>query len=63
MAELNLQMFNTCYADREGNIFYVYNGAIPKRDPSFDWTKPVDGSDPQAPIGRGCTRLTTCRRF
>lgn len=47
MAELNLQMFNTCYADRDGNIFYVYNGAIPKRDPSFDWTKPVDGSDPR----------------
>ena len=47
MAELNLQMFNTCYADRQGNIFYVYNGAIPKRDPGFDWTKPVDGSDPR----------------
>jgi len=47
MAELNLQMFNTCYADREGNIFYVYNGAIPKRDPGFDWTKPVDGSNPK----------------
>jgi len=47
MSELNLQMFNTCYADREGNIFYVYNGAVPKRDPAFDWTKPVDGSDPR----------------
>ncbi len=47
MSELNLQMFNTCYADRDGNIFYVYNGAIPKRDPGFDWTKPVDGSDPR----------------
>lgn len=47
MAELNLQMFNTCYADREGNIFYVYNGTVPKRDPSFDWTRPVDGSDPR----------------
>ncbi|REK11162.1 MAG: hypothetical protein DWQ37_14610 [Planctomycetota bacterium] len=47
MAELNLQMFNTCYADNEGNIFYVYNGAIPKRDPAFDWTRPVDGSDPR----------------
>lgn len=47
MADLNLQMFNTCYADREGNIFYVYNGAVPKRDPQFDWTKPVDGSDPK----------------
>jgi acyl-homoserine-lactone acylase len=47
MAALDLQMFNTCYADREGNVFYVYNGAVPKRDPSFDWTKPVDGSDPR----------------
>jgi acyl-homoserine-lactone acylase len=47
MSELNLQMFNTVYADREGNIFYVFNGAIPKRDASFDWTKPVDGSDPR----------------
>lgn len=47
MASLDLQMFNTCYADKEGNIFYVFNGAIPKRDPSFDWTKPVDGSDPR----------------
>lgn len=42
-----LPMFNTAYADREGTIFYVYNGAIPKRDPQFDWTKPVDGSDPR----------------
>jgi acyl-homoserine lactone acylase PvdQ len=48
MAELNLQMFNTCYADRDGNIFYVYNAAVPKRDASFDWTKPVDGSNPKA---------------
>ena len=47
MAGLNLQMFNTVYADRDGNIFYVYNGTIPRRDPSFDWTKPVDGSNPK----------------
>jgi acyl-homoserine-lactone acylase len=37
---------NIMYADKEGNIFYIYNGAIPKRDPRFDWSKPVDGSDP-----------------
>jgi acyl-homoserine-lactone acylase len=43
---LNLPMFNTAYADDTGRIFYVYNGAIPIRDPKFDWTKPVDGSDP-----------------
>jgi penicillin amidase len=24
----------------------VYNGLIPKRDDSFDWSKPVDGSNP-----------------
>ncbi|HVU87050.1 MAG TPA: penicillin acylase family protein [Pirellulales bacterium] len=47
MAGLNLQMFNTVYADHDGNIFYVYNGTIPRRDPSFDWTKPVDGSNPK----------------
>ena len=47
MGELNLQMFNTCYADRDGNIFYVYNAHVPRRDPSFDWTRPVDGSNPR----------------
>jgi acyl-homoserine lactone acylase PvdQ len=46
ISRLELQMFNTCYADREGNIFYVYNGTIPKRDPAIDWTRPVDGSNP-----------------
>ena len=40
-----IPMFNIAYADRDGNIFYVYNGAIPRRDASFDWTQPVDGSD------------------
>jgi penicillin amidase len=38
---------NVMYADKEGNIFYIYNGAIPRRDPQFDWSKPVDGSDPR----------------
>jgi acyl-homoserine-lactone acylase len=37
---------NVMYADRRGNIYYLYNGAVPRRDPRFDWTKPVDGSDP-----------------
>jgi len=41
---LNLQMFNTMYADKEGNIFYLYNGVIAKKDPKFDWRNPVDGS-------------------
>jgi len=38
---------NVIYADRHGDIFYLYNGAIPRRDPQFDWSKPVDGSDPR----------------
>lgn len=42
-----LPMFNCAYADRDGNILYLYNGAVPIRDPQFDWTKPVDGSDPR----------------
>jgi acyl-homoserine-lactone acylase len=38
---------NVVYADRKGNILYVYNGAIPRRSPEFDWSKPVDGGDPR----------------
>lgn len=44
MAMQNFQFMNTVYADRDGNIFYLYNGTIPRRDPSFNWSKPVDGS-------------------
>ena len=40
-------MFNTMYADAEGNIYYAYYGAVPRRDEQFDWSKPVDGSDPR----------------
>jgi penicillin amidase len=46
MTPLNMLFGNVMYADRQGNTFYLYNGAVPKRDPRFDWTKPVDGSDP-----------------
>jgi len=37
---------NTVYADADGNIAYFHGNFIPKRDPRFDWTKPVDGSNP-----------------
>lgn len=37
---------NTLYADADGNIAYFHSNFIPKRDPKFDWTKPVDGSNP-----------------
>lgn len=48
MAKRAIPMFNAMYADRDGNIFYLYNGAVPKRSTQFDWTKPVDGSNPAA---------------
>ena len=35
---------NTVYADAEGNIAYWHGNRIPKRDPKYDWDKPVDGS-------------------
>ncbi len=37
---------NTIFADADGNIAYFHGNFIPKRDPKFDWTKPVDGSNP-----------------
>jgi acyl-homoserine-lactone acylase len=46
LAELASPMFNTMYADVDGNIFYAYYGAVPRRDPGYDWSQPVDGSDP-----------------
>jgi len=47
MSRLAIPMFNTMYADREGNIFYVYNAAVPRRSARADWTKPLDGSSPE----------------
>ncbi len=38
---------NTVYADAEGNIAYFHGNFVPKRDTIFDYTKPVDGSDPK----------------
>jgi acyl-homoserine lactone acylase PvdQ len=37
---------NTIFADGQGDIAYFHGNYIPKRDPKFDWTRPVDGSDP-----------------
>jgi acyl-homoserine-lactone acylase len=35
---------NTVYADADGNIAYYHGNFIPKRDPSFDYSQPVNGS-------------------
>jgi acyl-homoserine lactone acylase PvdQ len=37
---------NTLYADADGNIAMFYANFVPRRDEKFDWTKPVDGTDP-----------------
>jgi acyl-homoserine lactone acylase PvdQ len=36
---------NTVYADADGNIAYYHGNFIPKRDPSFDYSQPVNGSN------------------
>ena len=37
---------NTVYADADGTIAYFHGNFIPRRDTAFDFTRPVDGSDP-----------------
>ncbi|MGN6392842.1 MAG: penicillin acylase family protein [Gemmatimonadales bacterium] len=37
---------NTVYADADGHIAYFHPQFVPRRDDRFDWTQPVDGSDP-----------------
>lgn len=37
---------NTTFADAGGNIAYYHGNFLPKRDVKFDYTKPVDGSNP-----------------
>lgn len=35
---------NTVYADDQGNIAYWHGNFIPKRDPAYNWSLPVDGT-------------------
>jgi acyl-homoserine lactone acylase PvdQ len=37
---------NTIFADSNGDIAYFHGNFIPRRDTRFDYTKPVDGSNP-----------------
>ena len=37
---------NTVYADSQGNIAYYHGNFVPRRDTRFDFSKPVDGSNP-----------------
>jgi acyl-homoserine-lactone acylase len=42
---------NTVFADADGNIAYFHSNFIPRRNAKFDWTRPVDGSNPAAEWG------------
>ncbi len=35
---------NTVYADAEGNIAYWHGNFLPKRDPHYNWSEPVNGT-------------------
>lgn len=37
---------NTVYADADGNIAYYHGNFVPIRDVQFDYTQPIDGSNP-----------------
>jgi len=37
---------NTTFATAKGDIGFWYGSAVARRDPRFDWSQPVDGSDP-----------------
>jgi acyl-homoserine lactone acylase PvdQ len=38
---------NTIFADADGDIAYFHGNFIPRRNTKFDFTKPVDGSNPE----------------
>jgi acyl-homoserine-lactone acylase len=42
---------NTIFASADGDIAYFHANFIPRRDPRFDWSKPVDGSNPATEWG------------
>ena len=37
--------FNFVYADQEGNIFFIHNAMLPKREPGYDWQQYLPGND------------------
>lgn len=48
---LGLTMWNFVAADIDGEIGYRYNARVHRRDPGFDWSKPVPGHDPRTKWG------------
>lgn len=50
MKQLQLPLQNIIYADKNGDIFYLYNGIIPKRPEGnlSDWSKVISAAKPGA---------------
>jgi acyl-homoserine lactone acylase PvdQ len=46
LSPMQMLFMNLIYADCDGNVWYLYNGRVPRRNSRFDWSKPVDGGDP-----------------
>lgn len=46
MRQSAIPMFNTIYADAEGNIFFVYNARLPQRSEGWDYTGDSGGELP-----------------
>jgi acyl-homoserine-lactone acylase len=39
-----IPMFNICYADKEGNVFYIFNGRFPDRPAGHNWAGVIAGN-------------------
>jgi acyl-homoserine-lactone acylase len=39
-----IPMFNICYADKDGNVFYIFNGRFPDRPQGYDWSGVLPGN-------------------
>ena len=48
MRLMQIPMFNTVYADKLGNIFYIYNGLIPNRSEKYNYSDIVTGDKKDA---------------
>ena len=44
MEMMSIPMFNAGYADKTGNIYYVYNASLPIRNENYDWKKVLPGN-------------------
>ncbi|WP_324828260.1 acylase [Qipengyuania zhejiangensis] len=48
LARMDIPSTNFIYADKVGNIAYVYNAAMPERAKGYDWRSVLPGDDPKA---------------